>query len=106
MEEQEKQDKMIRKLKKQLKLYMKKVEEYEGNCFNNIMFKGHCIDNTALCISMCNAASAQLKPRTSTVNAPAITANITRKEKEYQGMLKYKQGDETKLLKNLVTGKA
>lgn len=77
MEEQEKQDKMIRKLKKQLKLYMKKVEEHE--------------------------ASAQLKPRTSTVNAPAITANITRKEKEYQGMLKYKQGDETKLLKNLVT---
>ncbi len=31
MEKQDKQDKTIRKLKKQLKLYMKKVEEYEGN---------------------------------------------------------------------------
>uniref|UniRef100_A0A673C6N5 Myosin VAb n=1 Tax=Sphaeramia orbicularis TaxID=375764 RepID=A0A673C6N5_9TELE len=63
MELQEKQDKTIRKLKKQLRLYMKKLEEYE-------------------------------------VSSQAI--NITRKEKEYQGMLEYKQGDESKLLKNLV----
>lgn len=77
MEEQDRQDKMIRKLRKQLKFYMKKVEEYE--------------------------ASAQLKERASTVTPPAVNVHITRKEKEYQGMLKYKQGDENRLLKNLVT---
>uniref|UniRef100_A0A3B4A8N8 Dilute domain-containing protein n=1 Tax=Periophthalmus magnuspinnatus TaxID=409849 RepID=A0A3B4A8N8_9GOBI len=49
------------------------------------------------------AMSAQLKERSSTITPPAINVNITRKEKEYQGMLKYKQGDETRLLKNLVT---
>uniref|UniRef100_A0A669CRM2 Myosin VAb n=1 Tax=Oreochromis niloticus TaxID=8128 RepID=A0A669CRM2_ORENI len=64
LEQQEKQDKTIRKLKKQLKLYMKKVEDFEGN-HKELM-------------------------------------NITRKEKEYQGMLEYKQGDESRLLKNLV----
>lgn len=31
MEQLEKQDKTIRKLKKQLKVYMKKVEDFEGN---------------------------------------------------------------------------
>ncbi len=31
MKQQEKQDKTIRKLKKQLKLYIKKVEDLEGN---------------------------------------------------------------------------
>lgn len=31
MEQQEKQDKTIRKLKKQLKLFVKKVEDFEGN---------------------------------------------------------------------------
>lgn len=31
MEQQEQQDKTIRKLKKQLKVYMKKVEDFEGN---------------------------------------------------------------------------
>lgn len=30
MEQQEKNNKTIRKLKKQLKLYVKKVEDYEG----------------------------------------------------------------------------
>lgn len=30
MEQKEKQDKTIRKLKKQLKLYVKRVEEFEG----------------------------------------------------------------------------
>ncbi|XP_033823804.1 unconventional myosin-Va-like [Periophthalmus magnuspinnatus] len=77
MEDQERQDKIIHKLRKQLKFFMKKVEEYE--------------------------VSAQLKERSSTITPPAINVNITRKEKEYQGMLKYKQGDETRLLKNLVT---
>uniref|UniRef100_A0A3B4VE94 Unconventional myosin-Va-like n=1 Tax=Seriola dumerili TaxID=41447 RepID=A0A3B4VE94_SERDU len=64
MEQREKQDKTIRKLKKQLKFYMKKVDDFEGN----------------------HMAAVQ----------------ITRKEKEYQGILEYKKGDESRLLKNLV----
>uniref|UniRef100_A0A3Q2VE96 Unconventional myosin-Va-like n=1 Tax=Haplochromis burtoni TaxID=8153 RepID=A0A3Q2VE96_HAPBU len=71
LEQQEKQDKTIRKLKKQLKLYMKKVEDFEGN-HKELSFP------------------------------PGRAVNITRKEKEYQGMLEYKQGDESRLLKNLV----
>uniref|UniRef100_I3JNL6 Myosin VAb n=1 Tax=Oreochromis niloticus TaxID=8128 RepID=I3JNL6_ORENI len=71
LEQQEKQDKTIRKLKKQLKLYMKKVEDFEGN-------------------------------HKELMSPPGRAVNITRKEKEYQGMLEYKQGDESRLLKNLV----
>ncbi|XP_018521855.1 unconventional myosin-Va [Lates calcarifer] len=76
MEQQEKQDKTIRKLKKQLKFYMKKVEDFE--------------------------ASAQQKSNASAMNAPVRAVHITRKEKEYQGMLEYKEGDESRFLKNLV----
>uniref|UniRef100_A0A4W6D2D1 Myosin VAb n=1 Tax=Lates calcarifer TaxID=8187 RepID=A0A4W6D2D1_LATCA len=74
MEQQEKQDKTIRKLKKQLKFYMKKVEDFEGN---------HILNASAM-------------------NAPVRAVHITRKEKEYQGMLEYKEGDESRFLKNLV----
>ncbi|XP_047451956.1 unconventional myosin-Va-like isoform X2 [Mugil cephalus] len=76
LEHQEKQDETIRKLKKQLKLYMKKVEDFE--------------------------ASLPRKNSSSVTNVPVRTVNITRKEKEYQGMLEYKEGDESRLLKNLV----
>ncbi|XP_041651873.1 unconventional myosin-Va-like [Cheilinus undulatus] len=76
MEHQEKQDKTMRKLKKQLKLYMKKVEEYEG---------------------------AQQKNNPSVINTRGRVVHITRKEKEYQGMLEYREGDEGRLLKNVVT---
>ncbi|XP_029010006.1 unconventional myosin-Va-like isoform X2 [Betta splendens] len=75
MEQQEKQDKTIRKLKKQLKFYMQKVEDVEAT---------------------------QPKDNAPTMNTPARAVNITRKEKEYQGMLEYKQGDEERLLKSLV----
>ncbi|XP_041794286.1 unconventional myosin-Va-like isoform X2 [Chelmon rostratus] len=76
LEQQEKQDKTMRKLKKQLKLYIQKVEDFE--------------------------ASAQQKNNASLMNAPVRAVNITRKEKEYQGMLEYKEGDESRLLKNVV----
>nr|XP_020479837.1 unconventional myosin-Va-like [Monopterus albus] len=76
LEQQDKQDKTLRKLKKQLKLYMKKVEDFE--------------------------ASIQQKNNASLMNAPVRAVNITRKEKEYHGMLEYKKGDESRLLKNLV----
>lgn len=40
MEQQEKQEKTIRKLTKQLKIYMKKVEDFEGNqIFKNVFEK-------------------------------------------------------------------
>uniref|UniRef100_A0A8C4HTM8 Myosin VAb n=1 Tax=Dicentrarchus labrax TaxID=13489 RepID=A0A8C4HTM8_DICLA len=77
MEQQEKQDKTIRKLKKQLKFYVKKVEDFEGN-------------------------HMALSSNSSVTNAPVRAVNITRKEKEYQGMLEYRQGDEARLLKNVV----
>ncbi|KAJ3597015.1 hypothetical protein NHX12_003415 [Muraenolepis orangiensis] len=38
----------------------------------------------------------------STASQIGVPVNITRKEKEFQGMLEYKEGDESMLLKNLV----
>ncbi|KAM9352451.1 unconventional myosin-Va-like [Symphorus nematophorus] len=76
MEHQDKQEKTMRKLKKQLKFYIKKVEDYE--------------------------AIAQQKTNASGMNAPIRAVNITRKEKEYQGMLEYREGDVSRLLKNVV----
>ncbi|XP_034032086.1 unconventional myosin-Va-like isoform X2 [Thalassophryne amazonica] len=78
MEWKEKQDKIIRKLKKQLKLSMMKVEEFE--------------------------ASTLEKNKTALMNSTNRPVNITRNKKEYQGMLEYKQGDESHLLKNIVVG--
>ncbi|KAM4553693.1 unconventional myosin-Va-like isoform 1-T1 [Fundulus diaphanus] len=76
MEQQEKQDKTIRKLKKQLKLYMKKVEDL--------------------------AASTHQISSSSVTSTPVRPVHITRKEKEFQGMLEFKEGDTGRLLKNLV----
>ncbi|XP_069564291.1 unconventional myosin-Va-like [Brachyistius frenatus] len=76
MEQHGKQDRTIRKFKKQLKLFMKKVEDFE--------------------------VSAQQKTSASGTKAAVRAVNITRKEKEYQGMLEYKEGDENRLLRNLV----
>uniref|UniRef100_A0A8C7GCP6 Myosin VAb n=1 Tax=Oncorhynchus kisutch TaxID=8019 RepID=A0A8C7GCP6_ONCKI len=75
MEQQEKQDKMIRKLKKQLKVYVKRVEEYE--------------------------AGGQME-RVAPGPEPRSPVGITRKERDFQGMLEYRRGDESKLLKSLV----
>ncbi|CAL8294783.1 unnamed protein product [Boreogadus saida] len=73
MERQEGQDKTVRVLKQQLKSYAERLEEFE--------------------------ACAR---RQSTVSQIGIPVNITRKEKVFQGMLEYKEGDESMLLKNLV----
>ncbi|XP_068595560.1 unconventional myosin-Va-like [Brachionichthys hirsutus] len=77
MAAQEKQENTIRKLRKQLKLYVRKVEDFE--------------------------VSAQQKSNASVMNAPVRVVNITRKEKEYRGMLEYREGDEGHLLRNVVT---
>uniref|UniRef100_A0A673WJB8 Unconventional myosin-Va-like n=1 Tax=Salmo trutta TaxID=8032 RepID=A0A673WJB8_SALTR len=76
MEQQEKQDKMIRKLKKQLKVYVKRAEEYEG-------------------------IHGQME-RVAPGPEPRSPVGITRKERDFQGMLEYQRGDESKLLKSLV----
>ncbi|XP_013869025.1 unconventional myosin-Va [Austrofundulus limnaeus] len=76
MEQQENQDKVIRKLKKQLKFYMKKVEEF--------------------------AESSQQLSGASVTSTPARPVNIPRKEKEFQGMLQFKDGDTSRLFKNLI----
>ncbi|XP_068578522.1 unconventional myosin-Va-like [Cebidichthys violaceus] len=76
MEQQEQQDEDMRKLKKTLKLYIKKVEDLE--------------------------ASVQQKNKAPVMTAPVRAVNITRKEKEYRGMLEYREGDETRLVKKLV----
>ncbi|XP_075945364.1 unconventional myosin-Va-like [Anarhichas minor] len=75
-EHQEQQDETMRKLKKQLKLYIKKVGDLE--------------------------ASVQQKNKAPVTTAPVRAVNITRKDKEYRGMLEYREGDETRLVKKLV----
>uniref|UniRef100_A0A3P8W223 G protein subunit beta 5 n=1 Tax=Cynoglossus semilaevis TaxID=244447 RepID=A0A3P8W223_CYNSE len=74
--QQEKQEKNLRKLKKQLKFFMKKVEDFEAN--------------------------VQQMNETPNTSAAVRGVNITRKEKDKQGMLEYKMGEETILLKNLI----
>lgn len=48
-------------------------------------------------------ASAKLKSNP-TATSPVRAVNITRKEKDYRGMLEYREGEESRLLKALVTG--
>nr|XP_009510490.1 PREDICTED: unconventional myosin-Va isoform X1 [Phalacrocorax carbo] len=77
MEQLEKQDKTVRKLKKQLKVFAKKIGELEVGQMENIS-PGQIIDE------------------------PIRPVNIPRKEKDFQGMLEYKKEDEQKLVKNLI----
>ncbi|XP_064192516.1 unconventional myosin-Va-like isoform X2 [Anguilla rostrata] len=73
----EKQEKMIRKLKKQLKVFSKKIEEREVGQMDSI-------------------SPGQI------MEEPIVTVNIPRREKDFQGMLEYKMDDEPKLVKNLI----
>ncbi|XP_055517070.1 LOW QUALITY PROTEIN: unconventional myosin-Va-like [Leucoraja erinacea] len=77
MEQLEKQDKTVRKLKKQLKVFAKKIGELEVGQTENV-------------------SPAQL------TDEPIRPVNIPRKEKDFQGMLEYKKDDELKLIKNLI----
>uniref|UniRef100_A0A1A8NPF6 Myosin VAa n=1 Tax=Nothobranchius rachovii TaxID=451742 RepID=A0A1A8NPF6_9TELE len=78
MEQLEKQDRTIRKLKKQLKVYSKRIGE---------MGVGQ--------------AEGQTSPG-QMVEEPIHPVNIPRREKDFQGMLEYKKEDEMKLVKNLI----
>ncbi|XP_066523254.1 unconventional myosin-Va [Hoplias malabaricus] len=78
MEQVDKQDKIIRKLKKQLKLYMKKAEDSEF-----VQIDQPFPDNKA--VEATHAVS------------------VIRKERHSQGMLEFRKEDEGKLLKTLIT---
>ncbi|XP_027019678.2 unconventional myosin-Va [Tachysurus fulvidraco] len=78
MEQMDKQDRTIRKLKKQLKVYMRKLEES---------------DNTSL-DQTCTGNG---------VGEVLSEVNILRKERHCQGMLQYRKEDEAKLFKTLIT---
>ncbi|XP_026087055.1 unconventional myosin-Va-like isoform X3 [Carassius auratus] len=76
MEQLEKQDKTVRKLKKQLKVFAKKINDLEGGQMD---------------VSPGQTADESVHP-----------VNIPRREKDFQGMLEYKKEDELKLVKNLI----
>ncbi|XP_055030189.2 unconventional myosin-Va isoform X4 [Misgurnus anguillicaudatus] len=76
MEQLEKQDKTVRKLKKQLKVFAKKINDLEGG--------------------QMDVSPGQ------TTDEPVHPVNIPRREKDFQGMLEYKKEDELKLVKNLI----
>uniref|UniRef100_A0AAR2JE31 Unconventional myosin-Va n=1 Tax=Pygocentrus nattereri TaxID=42514 RepID=A0AAR2JE31_PYGNA len=77
MEQLEKQDKTVRKLKKQLKVFAKKINDLEGGQIENVS-PGQMADE------------------------PIRPVSIPRREKDFQGMLEYKKEDELKLVKNLI----
>ncbi|KAM9496857.1 unconventional myosin-Va [Clarias gariepinus] len=78
MEQMDNQDKTTRKLKKQLKMYMRKLEESDSTSLD--------------------------QPSTETrVGETLPEVNILRKERHFQGMLKYRKEDETKLFRTLIT---
>ncbi|KAG7333549.1 hypothetical protein KOW79_003684 [Hemibagrus wyckioides] len=77
MEQLEKQDKTVRKLKKQLKVFAKKINDLEDGQVENVS-PGQMADE------------------------PIHPVNIPRREKDFQGMLEYKKEDELKLVKNLI----
>lgn len=76
LEQQGQQDKTIRKLKRQLKHHLKRLDDYETGI-----------------------------QRESTVPkgvSPLSPVAITRKERDFQGMLEFHSGDESRLTKNLI----
>lgn len=89
---------------------MKKVEDFEGNhkelslYIVTLIFKSMLAIILSLLMLLLCLVSTEQETRRSVVSPPGRAVNITRKEKEYQGMLEYKQGDESRLLKNLVIG--
>ncbi|XP_017341765.1 unconventional myosin-Va [Ictalurus punctatus] len=78
MEQMDKQEKTTRKLKKQLKIYMRKLEESDNTCLDQ-----PCTENRV----------GEVLPEVS----------ILRKERHCQGMLEYGKEDEANLFRNLIT---
>lgn len=112
MEQLEKQDRTIRKLKKQLKVYSKRIGEMGGKARKNEAWKSLFIYSFPPHVSWLSHAmllpAGQTEGQTSPgqmVDEPIHPVNIPRREKDFQGMLEYKKEDEMKLVKNLILGK-
>lgn len=105
MEQLEKQDRTIRKLKKQLKVYSKRIGEMGGKSVSWSPKNEFCQRHKGL-TEVCLPA-VQMEGQTSPgqmVDEPIHPVNIPRREKDFQGMLEYKKEDEMKLVKNLILG--
>ena len=115
MEQLEKQDRTIRKLKKQLKVYSKRIGEMGGKGETIGQQRGLRVctfdhNGTTYSLMFCVLCftAGQTEGQTSpgqTVDEPIHPVNIPRREKDFQGMLEYNKEDELKLVKNLILGK-
>lgn len=110
MEQLEKQDRTIRKLKKQLKVYSKRIGEMGGTgqissqqSLRNV-FVWARFPNCHVLYVPAGQTEGQTSPG-QMVEEPIHPVNIPRREKDFQGMLEYKKEDELKLVKNLILGK-
>lgn len=100
----EKLEKNERKLKKQLRIYMKKVQELEG-CSYIYTFnvsQGSHVD------ALSAPTAAQAVAGQSSRSKPEMSRQVTvqRKDKDFEGMLEYYKEDELLLLKTLITGQS
>lgn len=97
----EKLEKNERKLKKQLRIYMKKVQELEGN--RKVSAASTSVKHaltSSVSVSAAQAASPISRAK------PELSRQVTvqRKEKDFEGMLEYAKEDEALLIRCLVTG--
>lgn len=101
----EKLEKNERKLKKQLRIYMKKVQELEGEIRSSRPphAQMHNVRDALSASAASQAAAAQ-----SSRSRPEMSRQVTvqRKEKDFEGMLEYYKEDEALLLKTLITGQS
>lgn len=121
MEQLEKQDKTVRKLKKQLKVFAKKINDLEGTCHrlcletlfrnhllnlcNNLNLHLRCLMFICVDVCLCIVGGQMDVSPGQTADESVHPVNIPRREKDFQGMLEYKKEDELKLVKNLILGK-
>lgn len=99
----EKLEKNERKLKKQLRIYMKKVQELEGTCcFFPSPTAAQCHVSHNERLPAASQAAAAQNDRTKHELSRQVT--VQRKEKDFEGMLEYSKEEEARLLKALITG--
>lgn len=101
----EKLEKNERKLKKQLRIYMKKVQELEGEIRSSHLL---CVQMHDVRDAFYVSAASQAAAAQSSRARPEMSRQVTvqRKEKDFEGMLEYYKEDEALLLKTLITGQS
>lgn len=106
MEQLEKQDKTVRKLKKQLKVFAKKINDLEGASRvqrQRVLKLSFTFKDSKRKSVFVTGGQMDVSPG-QTTDEPVHPVNIPRREKDFQGMLEYKKEDELKLVKNLILG--